>query len=119
MALWNIQEALRGVLDNLPNRPAAWAARFLVFPLGARRRPPDDRLGAEVARGLLDGDEMRLRLTPDIFIPDPDEDGLGRLEAALGLVVGVKDTFDKVTDAGRAGALCREHRAPLVARHAA
>ncbi|MCH7865575.1 MAG: DUF1974 domain-containing protein, partial [Proteobacteria bacterium] len=119
LALWNIQEALRGVLDNLPNRPAAWAARFLVFPLGARRRPPDDRLGAEVARGLLDGNEMRLRLTPDIFIPDPDEDGLGRLEAALGLIVGVKDTFAKVTDAVRAGALDREPRDTLIARAAA
>ncbi len=119
LALWNIQEALLGVLDNLPSRLAVLMVRFLVFPLGARRRPPDDELGAQVARGLLDGDEMRLRLTPDIFIPDASEDGLGRLDAALGLVVGAKDTNAKVMDAVRAGTLEREPRDTLIERAAA
>jgi len=119
LALWNIQEALRGVLDNLPNRLAALMVRFLVFPLGARRRPPDDELGAKVARGLLDGNEMRLRLTPDIFIPDANEDGLGRLEAALDLIVGAKDSNAKVMDAVRAATLDREPRDTLIARAAA
>jgi len=108
LALWNIQEALLGVLDNLPNRLEAAKARFLVFPLGARRRPPDDELGAEVARGLLDGREMRLRLTPDIFIPDADEDGLGKLEAALHLVVEARESDAKVRDALRDGTLDHE-----------
>ena len=116
LALWNIQEALRGVLDNLPNRPAAWAARLLIFPTGARQRPPGDELGAQVARGLLDGDAMRLRLTADIFIPDADEPGLGRLEAALHLIVGAKDANAKVKDAVRAGALDKEPLATLVER---
>jgi len=108
LALWNIQEALRGVLDNLPNRLAAMKVRFLVFPTGTRRRPPSDDLGGKIAKGLLDGDEMRLRLTPDIFIPDAEEDGLGKLEAALNLVVAAKDGDAKVTKAVRAGALDRE-----------
>jgi acyl-CoA dehydrogenase len=116
LALWNIQEALLGVLDNLPSRPASWAARLLIFPTGARRRPPDDELGAEVARGLLDGDETRLRLTADIFIPDADEPGLGRLEAALHLVVGAKDANAKVKDAVRAGTLDKEPLATLIER---
>ncbi len=119
LALWNIQQALRGVLDNLPNRLAALMVRFVVFPLGARRRPPDDELGAEVARGLLDGNEMRLRLTPDIFIPDANEDGLGRLEAALDLIVGAKDANAKVMDEVRAATLDREPRDTLIARAAA
>ena len=119
LALWNIQEALLGVLDNLPNRPAALMVRFLVFPLGARRRPPDDELGAQVARGLLDGNEMRLRLTADIYIPAANEDGLGRLEAALDLIVGAKDGTAKVMDAVRAGTLDREPRDTLIDRAAA
>ena len=102
LALWNIQEALLGVVDNLPNRLAATVARFLIFPLGARVRPPGDDLGAEVARGLLDGNEMRLRLTPDIYVPDPTEDGLGRLEAALRLVVAAQEVQDKVRGAIKA-----------------
>jgi len=119
LALWNIQEALRGVVDNLPNRPAAAMARFLVFPLGAHRRPPADELGAEVARCLLDGNEARLRLSADIYVPDATEDGLGRLDAALDLIVGAKDGFAKVTDAVRAGTLEREPRDTLIDRAAA
>jgi acyl-CoA dehydrogenase len=48
-AAYQTQEALRGILENLPNRPAAWLLRALVFPLGARSAsavgPPvrDDR----------------------------------------------------------------------------
>ncbi len=119
LALWKIQEALRGVLDNLPNRLAATVARVLIFPLGAYRRPPDDDLGSEVARCILDGNETRKRLTSDIYIPDAAEDGLGKLEAALDLIVAAKDTFAKVMDAVRAGTLDREPRDTMIGRAAA
>jgi acyl-CoA dehydrogenase len=105
LALWNIQEALVGVVDNLPNRLAAAALRILIFPLGARLRPPSDDLGAEVARSLLDGNEMRLRLTPDIYIPGATEDGLGRLEAALSQVVAARGVREAVRAAIRKGKL--------------
>jgi acyl-CoA dehydrogenase len=119
LALWNIQEALRGVLDNLPNRPAAWAARLLIFPTGARRRPPGDELGAQIARLLLDGDETRLRLSADIYSPDANEPGLGRLEAALRLVVDAKDANTRVRDAVRGDALDAKPRETLFERAAA
>ena len=50
---------------------------------------------------MLDGDEMRLRLTSDIYIPDPTEDGLGRLEAALEKVVAAQGARDAVRAAIR------------------
>jgi acyl-CoA dehydrogenase len=83
-ALYNVQEALRGLLDNLPLRPAAWMLRPLVFPWGARLRPPSDALGGEVAQALLDDDSVRDRLTAGIYLPPAAEPGLGRLEDALG-----------------------------------
>lgn len=104
-ALFQIQEALRGILDNLPSRPAAWLLRPLVFPWGARHRPPDDRVGAAVARMLLEDREGRLALTRDIFIPASDEIGLGRLEAALDRAVEARRVETKVRDAVRAGKL--------------
>ena len=106
-ALYEIQTALVGVLDNLPNRPAAWALRALIFPLGARYRPPNDRLGGAVARGLLEDREARLALTRDIYIPPPDEPGLGSLEVALDHAVLALKIETKIRDAVRAGRLDR------------
>jgi acyl-CoA dehydrogenase len=82
-AVYEVERALRGVLDNLPARPVAWALRALVFPLGADLRGPDDALGAEAARALLDDPGVRARLTATSFVPPADEPGLGHLEEAL------------------------------------
>ncbi len=107
LCLYRIQEALLGVLDNLPMR---WPARLLklaIFPLGARFRPPSDRLGSEVARDILEDREARRTLTADIFVPPPDEPGLGALEAALDKAVRALPIETKLRDAVRAGTLDR------------
>jgi len=104
-ALHEIQVALEGVLHNLPGRLVAGAARLIVFPLGARYRPPSDAVGAEVARELLEDRDARLTLTSDMYVPPPDEPGLGRLEAALGDAVAAHRVETKIRDAVRAGRL--------------
>ena len=105
LALHHIQTALVGVLENLPNRFVGACLRPVVFPLGARFRPPSDRLGADVARGLLEDREARLALTADIYIPPSSEPGLGRLEAALDRAVEALVVETKIRDAVRAGRL--------------
>ena len=107
LCLYRIQEALIGVLDNLPMR---WPARLLkvaIFPLGARFRPPSDTLGAEVARDILEDRDARRTLTADVFIPPADEPGLGALEAALDKAVRAIPVETKLRDAVRAGTLDR------------
>jgi nucleotide-binding universal stress UspA family protein len=104
-ALHQIQLALLGLLDNFPSRLAAFALRTVVFPLGARYRPPSDALGAQVARALLEDREERLRITRDIYIPPTSEPGLGRLEAALDRAVEALAVETKIRDAVRAGRL--------------
>jgi acyl-CoA dehydrogenase len=106
LALWNIQEALSGVLDNLPNRPVAWLLGWLIFPLGRRFRPPHDRLGAAVGQGLLDNHPLGQHLTADIFLPEDDR-GLGRLEKALSRVVAAQPARQILREALRAGSLER------------
>jgi acyl-CoA dehydrogenase len=101
-ASWQIEAALEGVLDNLPNRLAAWKLGVLIFPFGARRRAPSDRLSVAVARSLLTDPEARDRLTADIYMPRPDEPGMGRLEAAYRKVVAAAPADRKVRDAVRA-----------------
>ncbi len=104
-ALHEIQTALAGVLDNLPNRAAAGMLRPLIFPLGTRQRPPSDALGGDVARGLLEDRQTCLSLTRDIFVPPPDEPGLGRLDAALDQALAALAVEAKIRDAIRAGIL--------------
>jgi acyl-CoA dehydrogenase len=116
LALWNIQEALAGVLDNLPNRPVAWLLRVLIFPLGARFRPPRDKLGASLARALLDDGDMRRRLTRNIFVPAADEPGLGQIEAALAAVALARAARQKLTEATRSGRLPAEPSKTLIDR---
>jgi acyl-CoA dehydrogenase len=105
--LYRTQEALLGILENLPLRPLAFALGWLIFPLGARFRPPSDKLGARVARDILEDREARLNLTEDIFVPPPHEVGLGALEAALDKAVRAIPVETKLRDAVRAGRLDR------------
>jgi acyl-CoA dehydrogenase len=105
-ALYRTQEALRGVLDNLPG-PLALLARCLVFPLGAHLRRPSDLLGQRAARAILEDREARLNLTQDIYVPGPNEPGLGELEAALDKAVRALPVETKLRDAMRAGRLER------------
>ena len=107
LCLYRIQEALRGVLDNLPVRWIAVLLRLAIFPLGARFRLPSDRLGSEVARDILEDREARRTLTADVFVPPADEPGLGALEAALDKAVRAIPIETKLRDAVRAGKLDR------------
>ena len=104
---YRVQEALLGVLDNLPVRPASWGLRVVIFPLGARLRPPSDKLGQRVARDILEDREARTTLASAVFMPPPDEVGLGALEAALDKAVRAIPVETKLRDAVRAGALDR------------
>ena len=115
-ALWKIDHAFLGLLDNLPNRLAAWKLRQLIFPFGARRKPPSDALGARVARALLEDREGRRRLTRDIYIPPANEPGLGFMEAALDKAVDALAVEAKIRDAVRAGRIDKAPGDELVDR---
>ena len=103
LALWKIDTALRGVLDNLPNRPLAAVLGWTIFGLTGHAKAPSDRLGAEIARGLTDDGALRRHLTGDIFIPPAQEEGLGRLEATLRKIVAAQPARAKFRDSARTG----------------
>ncbi len=104
-ALARVEEALGGVLDNLPNRPAGWLLRQIIFPFGVSMRPPSDALGAKVATAILGDGELRRHLTSDIYIPDAREDGLGVLEFALAKAVAAQPIRARLREAMRDGRL--------------
>ena len=102
-ALREIDEALRGVIDNLPGRVLQVLVRVLVFGWRARQRGPSDRLSALVSSGLLEDGDLRRALTGDIYVPRDGEPGLGDLEATLKKVMAARPIEDKVRNAQRNG----------------
>ncbi len=85
--LYQLQQALLGVLQNYPNRLLGRVLKHFIFPYGARLQPPSDSLGQQVGHLLLTPNEARDRLTEGVFITDEPADVTGCLEHALNLVV--------------------------------
>ena len=115
-ALHETQRALLGVLDNLPMRWVAWLVRPVLFPLGARFRAPDDRLGTMCARAILDGGEARETLSKGTFVPADGEPGLGLLEQALTAAVAARPAQKKIREAMKAKTLDKRPASTVVER---
>ncbi len=107
-ACYEVQEALDAFLRNLSNRPAAFALRLLIFPLGRPFSPPSDRVASQVARAVLEDDELRERLTRDIHLPADEEVGLSALDRGREAMIAAHEPRKKLRDAVRAGKLPRD-----------
>jgi acyl-CoA dehydrogenase len=83
-ALFRMQEAFDGLLENFPARAAVKGLlRFLIFPLGKPFSPPSDAIGHKVATLMLMPGEARDRLTAGIYMPASPDEPLNILEQAL------------------------------------
>ena len=107
-ALKQVESALLGVLANLPNRFAAAVAKFLTFPFGASRSAPTDRQIDAVAEAITTDMDVRDELTADIFIPGPDDPGLGRQDHALAKIRAAAPVRAKLEQARRDGRLAKD-----------
>ncbi|GAB4122609.1 MAG: acyl-CoA dehydrogenase [Sideroxydans sp.] len=104
-ALYRIQVAFDGVLQNFPNRFFALLLRALIFPLGQWRRPPSDALGHEIAKLLMQPGAVRDRLTAGMFVPKSEQEALGALEAALASTLACEPLQAELEKAHKAGKL--------------
>ena len=83
-ALFRMQEAFEGLLENFPVRAAVKGLlRFLIFPLGKPFSPPSDAIGHKVATLMLTPGEARDRLTAGIYMPTSPDEPVNILEQAL------------------------------------
>ncbi|WP_414831614.1 acyl-CoA dehydrogenase [Afifella sp. YEN Y35] len=95
-----IGTAFAELLDNLPSRPAAWLAKFMLFPFGARRSGPSDKLAQTCAEILLEPSETRERLTSGLYLGEGQPDAaISHLERAFKLVVEVEPLRRKLREA--------------------
>ncbi|MEZ5540729.1 MAG: acyl-CoA dehydrogenase [Pseudomonadota bacterium] len=105
--LYNIQQRLFEVVDNLPGRLVARIARMLAFPLGKGYRRPDDALCQRVADILLQPGAVRDRLTQGVYIPEDENEPVAQLETALQKAVSAEPVLKKLRSAMQQGRIAR------------
>ena len=104
-ALYRMQQAFDGLLDNFPSRAFAWLMWVVIFPLGKPFSLPSDHLGHQVARLMLEPGEARDRLTAGIYLPTSATEPLGLLEQALQCAVVCEAAEAKLRAAVKNGQL--------------
>jgi acyl-CoA dehydrogenase len=100
--LYQVQQALDGVLRNFPVRLAAWKMRAWAFPLGRNLHPPCDRLTHQVAGMLIEPSASRERLVDGIYRADGADDVTGRLHHAMNLSIRAEPVERKLSKHGHA-----------------
>ncbi|MCU0866761.1 MAG: acyl-CoA dehydrogenase [Planctomycetes bacterium] len=107
-AFARMQEAREGLYQNL-SLPVLGRALALPGGLWARLTRfgggPDDRIGQQAARTLLQPGGQRDRITGRIHVPTEAGEALGRLEHALQLCSDAEPVLKKLKDAVRGGRL--------------
>jgi acyl-CoA dehydrogenase len=95
-----IERRFDEIIANFPVRPIAWLLRFLVQPLGPRRRGPSDRVIIACAEIITNACAARDRLIADLFTPSYvagcQNDGVAILEHAFASVVLTQPIRDKM-----------------------
>jgi acyl-CoA dehydrogenase len=113
-SLYRIQQALRGLLRNMPLSPLAWLMRLFIFPTGLPFHKPADRLDHKVARSLLVPGEVRNRLTQGVYTHKDPRERIGQLEQAL-ITVAAATPHEKTLRRARiAGQLHAQEKPELI-----
>ena len=102
-SLYKIQEALRGLLLNLPFKPLSWLLRLLIFPTSTPYHESSDRLDHRAARIILNKSDARERLTEGIYASLDEKEAVGLLERAFEAALAASPLEKTLRQAKRAG----------------
>lgn len=103
--LHECEDAMNGVLINFPYRWARIVLSFILKPLGNRRHKPDDRLGHQLARMLIEPNETRDRLTRLVYREPGKTCPLGRMEQVFLKICAVEELEKKIMKAVKGNVL--------------
>jgi len=113
-ALYQIQEALHGIIRHFPVRLVRWKLYAWVFPLGRTLHQPTDAVIQALALQLQQPGDGRKKWLDGIYLPDDANDVVGRLEHALKLTLQAEPIERRLRDSGlvfsqeNAQALCEQ-----------
>ena len=99
------QQAMHGVLQNLPNRPVAWLLRLLVFPLGRHFNKPADLLETRIVNLVCNDTPTRDRLIDGIYATVAAGNPLGSVNEVFHMALEVEPLRRKVSEAVKSGSI--------------
>jgi len=106
-SLYQVQQALDGIIQNFPVRWVAWKMRVWTFPLGTRLKLPDDHIGHQIATLLINPSAARDRLVDGVYQAEGDGDGganadlTGRLHYAMRMTIRTESIERKLRQHGQ------------------
>ncbi len=104
-SLYQAQQRLFEVYDNIPARAVGRLLKWILFPYGASYRPASDALLRQAANVILHWGSARERLTEGLFVPEGEHEPLAQLEVALERADSAQAVFSHLRNAMRNGQL--------------
>ena len=95
------QVAMKEIFQNYPNRLLAMKLRWLIFPLGAKFMPPEDKLDTTVAKLFTENTDTRRRYLDGIFVENIATNPLGQLNDVFNLHDKLQPIYAKIKQAIR------------------
>lgn len=100
--LFKMQTQLDGILLNFPGKLARNLFRYaIIFPRGKYLRPPSDKLGATVAKLLMEPNTFRDRLSMDLYTTPNDNNPAAQVSSILAQIIAVEPIEKRLAAARR------------------
>lgn len=103
--LFRTQEALYGVFRNFPDRFVGMIMQSMVFPLGKHLSEPNDKIGQQVAKLLINPSRTRDRLIAGVHLGEHKNNPIGQLEIALEKIIAAEPHEKQIRLAIKSGKL--------------
>ncbi|APA83614.1 acyl-CoA dehydrogenase [Francisella tularensis] len=97
--LYQAQQAMLDLFRNFPNRIFATKMKLFVFPYGKKFRRPSDKLEAQICNSLVSNSDTRQWMKDKCYIPNDDNDPIGRVENAYLASLTTQPIKKKIIDA--------------------
>jgi acyl-CoA dehydrogenase len=102
--LFKIQTAFNDFFDNFKPSWLGKVLRRVIFPYGCNYKLPNDSLEHKIVKPMFTHNELRDRLTKDVFI-GTETDPIGRIENAFDKVLATSEIAAKIKLAVKEGKL--------------
>ncbi len=94
--LHQYQVSMHEILRNLPNRPAAWKMKLIMFPLGEHFHMPSDKLERTIADQVTHNTETRNMLIDGVYLTPNENNPIGKMNEILALAEDMEPLLQKL-----------------------